>query len=183
MRIAVFCGSKSGSRPEYVEAAQQLGRLLAKRHIGLVYGAGHVGLMGILADATLAAGGEVIGVIPNSMVEAELAHRQLTELVIVETMHERKALMVEKADAFIALPGGFGTADEFFEIVTWKQIRLHAKPIGLLNVAGYFDPLLAWIERVFSEGFASAKYRSLIEVSTVSEDLVDRLISKTTLPA
>jgi uncharacterized protein (TIGR00730 family) len=180
MRIAVFCGSKAGNRPEYVEAAEQLGRMLAKRRIGLVYGAGHVGLMGVLADAALAAGGEVIGVIPTSMVEAELAHRQITELIIVGTMHERKALMAEKADAFMALPGGFGTADEFFEIVTWKQIGLHAKPIGLLNVGGYFDPLLAWIDKVFDEGFASVKYRSLIEVSTTIDDLLDRLLSKAT---
>lgn len=175
MRIAVFCGSKVGNRPEYLQAAQRLGRQLAERRIGLVYGAGHVGLMGVLADAVLAANGEVIGIIPNYMVEAELAHRQITELIVVNSMHERKALMAEKADGFVALPGGFGTADEFFEIVTWKQIRLHDKPIGLLNVAGYFDPLVAWIECVFAEGFASAKYRSLLEVSANIDQLLDYL--------
>jgi uncharacterized protein (TIGR00730 family) len=177
MRIAVFCGSKAGTNPAYRDAAAALGRLLAERGIGLVYGGGHIGLMGVLADSVLEGRGEVIGVIPRSMVESELAHQKLSELHIVATMHERKALMAQKADAFLALPGGFGTADEFFEIVTWKQLRLHNKPIGLLNVAGYFDPLLAWMERCFTEGFISAKYRGLIQVSADGEDLIDRLLS------
>jgi uncharacterized protein (TIGR00730 family) len=178
MRIAVFCGSKTGKRQEYEDAAIALGRLLAERHIGLVFGGGHIGMMGVLADTVLAAGGEAIGVIPDSMVERELAHKNLTKLHIVASMHARKALMAEVSDAFLALPGGFGTADEFFEIVTWKQIKLHNKPIGLLNVAGYFDPLLAWIERIFEEGFASLKYRKLVEVSSDMEDLIDRLFPR-----
>jgi hypothetical protein len=180
MRLCVFCGSKHGGKPAFAEATRQLGKLLAERKIGLVYGGGHIGLMGVLADTVLACGGEVIGVIPGSMVESELAHQQLTELHIVGTMHERKALMAEKADAFLALPGGYGTAEEFFEIVTWRQLKLHAKPIGLLNVAGFFDPLLAWIERAFAEGFIPAKYRNLVRVSEDAEELIEELLPRAT---
>ncbi|HZY83935.1 MAG TPA: TIGR00730 family Rossman fold protein, partial [Gemmataceae bacterium] len=132
-RVCVFCGSSSGTRPEYAAAARRFGAALAGRGLGLVYGGGHVGLMGALADAVLAAGGEVVGVIPQALVDRELAHGGLTELLVVNTMHERKALMADRADAFAALPGGFGTADELFEILTWAQLGLHAKPVGLLN--------------------------------------------------
>ncbi len=175
MRICVFCGSKHGRRSEYAEAARVVGGVLADRRIGLVYGGGHVGLMGVLADAVLARGGEVIGVIPRSMVDDELAHQNVTELHVVETMHQRKALMTAKADAFLALPGGVGTAEEFFEIVTWRQLKYHTKPIGLLNAAGYFDPLLAWIEQAFAEGFVSEKHRHLIQVGEDAEELIGRL--------
>jgi uncharacterized protein (TIGR00730 family) len=150
---------------------------LAGRGIGLVFGAGHVGLMGVLADAVLASGGEAIGVIPQALVDRELAHRQLTRLHIVESMHDRKALMAELADAFLALPGGYGTLEEFFEIVTWKQLRLHQKPIGLYNVAGFFDPLLAWIERAIAEDFIKPKHRDLLMVGADIDPLLDRLLA------
>jgi hypothetical protein len=175
MRLCVFCGSKHGNRPEYAAAAREVGRVLADKRIGLVYGGGHVGLMGVLADAVLHSGGEVAGVIPQAMVASELAHAALTELHVVRTMHERKALMAEKAAGFLALPGGFGTAEEFFEVTTWAQLRLHAKPIGLLNVAGYFDPLLGWMERIFAEGFASPRQRELIQVASKPGELIERL--------
>jgi uncharacterized protein (TIGR00730 family) len=173
--LCVFCGSSKGGPVIYVETARQFGEALAGRGWGLVYGGGHIGLMGILADAVMQAGGPVIGVIPQSMVERELAHEHLTELHIVETMHQRKALMAERAAAFAALPGGVGTADEFFEIVTWRQLRLHAKPIGLLNVAGFFDPLLAWLDRTVTDGFLRAEHRGLLHVAEESERLLDLL--------
>src|SRR5262245_12742237 len=140
-RVCVFCGSSAGNRPEYADAARHLGAALARRGLGLVYGGGHVGLMGVVADAVLRAGGEVIGVIPQALVERELAQAGLTRLEVVDTMHQRKARMADLADAFVALPGGFGTCDELFEILTWSQLGLHARPVGLLNVAGFFDPL------------------------------------------
>lgn len=173
--LCVFCGSSKGGPAIYAETARRFGEALAARGWGLVYGGGHVGLMGILADAVLQAGGSVIGVIPRSMVERELAHRQLTELHVVETMHQRKALMAERAAAFAALPGGVGTADEFFEIVTWRQLRLHAKPIGLLNVAGFFDPLLAWLDRTVADGFLRSEHRASIHVATDVEGLLEML--------
>lgn len=173
--LCVFCGSSKGGPAIYAETARRFGEALTARGWGLVYGGGHIGLMGILADAVLQAGGSVIGVIPRSMVERELAHRQLTELHIVETMHQRKALMADRSDAFVALPGGVGTADEFFEIVTWRQLRLHAKPIGLLNVAGFFEPLLAWLDRTVTDGFLRAEHRSLIHVDEEIQGLLDRL--------
>src|SRR5260370_19907868 len=152
-RLCVFCGSQVGKQPFYAENARQLGSLLGQRRIGLVYGAGNIGLMGVLADAVLRAEGEVIGVIPKALVEKEVAHAQLTELHIVDTMHQRKAFMADRADGFAALPGGYGTADELFEILTWAQLGLHAKPIGLLNVAGFFDPLLALVYRAVVQCF------------------------------
>ena len=176
-RVCVFCGSRTGSQPAYTEAASRLGAALAGRGIGLVFGAGQVGLMGVLADAVLASGGEAIGVIPQALVDRELAHRQLTRLHIVESMHDRKALMAELADAFLALPGGYGTLEEFFEIVTWKQLRLHQKPIGLYNVAGFFDPLLAWIERAIAEDFIKPKHRDLLMVGADIDPLLDRLLA------
>src|SRR5438876_6646994 len=176
-RICVFCGSRTGNQAAYTEAAVQLGAALAERSIGLVFGAGHIGLMGVLADAVLSAGGQAIGVIPQALVERELAHRQLTALHVVESMHDRKALMAEFADAFLALPGGYGTLEELFEIVTWKQLRLHAKPIGLLNVAGFFDPLLHWIDRAIAEDFIKPKQRDLLVVGQEIEPLLDRLLA------
>ncbi len=155
-RICVFTGSNPGVRPEYAEAARELGKELVARNIGLVYGGSSVGLMGRLADAVLEAGGEVIGVIPQGIFQRETAHRNLTQLHEVKSMHERKALMADLADGFIALPGGYGTLDELFEITTWAQIGLHNKPIGLLNVADFFDPLLNLIEHASREGFIPA---------------------------
>jgi len=173
--LCVFCGSSKGGPAIYAETARRFGEALAARGWGLVYGGGHVGLMGVVADAVLRADGSVIGVIPRSMVERELAHERLTELHIVETMHQRKALMAERAAAFAALPGGVGTADEFFEIVTWRQLRLHSKPIGLLNVAGFFDPLLVWLDRAVTDGFLCSEHRASIHVADQSERLVDLL--------
>jgi uncharacterized protein (TIGR00730 family) len=173
--LCVFCGSSKGGPAIYAETARRFGEVMARRGWGLVYGAGHIGLMGVLADAVLQAGRPVIGVIPRSMVERELAHESLTELHIVETMHQRKALMAERAAAFAALPGGVGTADEFFEIVTWRQLRLHAKPIGLLNVAGFFDPLLLWLDRTVADGFFRSEHRALLHVADEPERLLDLL--------
>lgn len=175
MHLCVFCGSQRGSNPIYATTAAEVGRILAERGVGLVYGGGHVGLMGIVADAVLKGGGEVIGVIPRSMVDDELAHGGLTALHVVASMHERKALMASKSDGFLALPGGFGTAEEFFEIVTWRQLGLHDKPIGLLNVAGFFDPLIAWIGRALADGFIKPKYRDLLVVGDEPLDVIDRL--------
>jgi uncharacterized protein (TIGR00730 family) len=176
MRLCVFCGSSKGTRPLFAEAARQLGEQMAGRGLGLVYGGGHIGLMGVLADAVLAGGGEAVGVIPRALVERELAHNRLTALHVVDTMHQRKALMADLADAFAALPGGFGTGDELFEILTWAQLGLHAKPIGLLNVAGFFDPLLAWIERTVEEGFLRAEHRHLLIVRDEPAALLDALV-------
>lgn len=160
--LCVYTGSSSGASPEYHAAAERLGQLLVERGIGLVYGGGDVGLMGILADTMLAGGGEVIGVITRFLVDREVAHRGLTELRIVESMHERKAVMTEWSDAFLALPGGLGTMDETFEALTWRQLDLHRKPIGLLNVRGYFDHLIRQIDHFVAEGFLSAANRLLL---------------------
>lgn len=178
-RLCVFCGSRPGDNPAYADAARAVGRALGAAKLGLVYGGGHVGLMGILADAALEAGSEVTGVIPSAMVEDELAHRRLTHLHVVNSMHERKALMASLAHAFLALPGGFGTAEEFFEVVTWRQLRLHRKPIGLLNVAGFFDLLLAWIDRAFADGLIADKHRGLIVASADPAALVAELLTPT----
>jgi uncharacterized protein (TIGR00730 family) len=173
--ICVFCGAAAGQDPVYAAAAVALGRELAARSIGLVTGGGNVGLMGVVADATLAAGGRVTGVIPRSLEEREVAHRGLTALHVVETLHERKALMHELSDAFVALPGGFGTLDELFEAITWAQLGIHAKPIGLVNVHGYFDDLLAFVERATAEGFVSDLSRRLISVRSDARPLLDAL--------
>ncbi|GBD36596.1 Cytokinin riboside 5'-monophosphate phosphoribohydrolase [bacterium HR36] len=178
--LTVFCGSRLGKRPEYAEATRQLAQLLVERQITLVYGGGHVGLMGVLADEMLRLGGQVVGVIPENLVESELAHTGLKELHIVPTMHARKAVMADKADAFLALPGGYGTAEEFFEIVTLRLLKLHHKPIALLNVAGYFDALLAWVAHAFDEEFISSKYRDLFFVDTEAARLLDRLTAAAT---
>jgi uncharacterized protein (TIGR00730 family) len=174
-RLCVFCGSSSGDNPVYAGAARRLGAALAARGLGLVYGAGHVGLMGVLADAVLACGGTAVGVIPQALVDKELAHRGLTELHVVDTMHQRKALMADLSDAFAALPGGYGTADEFFEVLTWAQLGLHAKPVGLLNVSGFFDPLLAWADHCVREGFIRPEHRELLRISSNSEELLGLL--------
>ena len=178
MRICVFCGSNPGVRPEYARAARDLGSLLARRGIGLVYGGGAVGLMGAVADAALEAGGAVVGVIPQTLVARELAHPGLTELRIVRTMHERKATMAELSTAFVTLPGGFGTLDETCEMLTWAQLGIHAKPCGLLNVAGYFDPLLAFLERAVEEGFLHAEHRALVVQETDPARLVEQLLGR-----
>lgn len=174
-RLCVFCGSSFGTSPAYSEAARQVGESLARRGVGLVYGGGNVGLMGVVADAALAAGGEVIGVIPHSLVAREVGHQGLTDLRVVDTMHERKALMADLSDAFLALPGGIGTLDEWFEIWTWAQLGLHGKPCGLLNVEGYYDPLLAFIDQMVSQGFLRDTHRNMILVDTTLEPLLDRM--------
>lgn len=161
-RLCVFCGSSPGRQPLYMEAARALGHLLAEQGIGLVYGGASVGLMGAAADAALAAGGEVIGVIPHALAAREVAHRGLTELQVVGSMHQRKARMSQLADAFVALPGGFGTMEEFFEVLTWSQLGLQRKPCALLNVAGYWSPLLALIDHAAAEEFVRPAHRSLV---------------------
>jgi uncharacterized protein (TIGR00730 family) len=174
-RVLVFCGSSPGARPEYAESADALGRLLAGRGLGLVYGGASVGLMGAVADGALAAGGEVIGVIPRGLVEREIGHPGLTELREVSTMHERKALMAELSDAVIALPGGTGTLDELFELFTWSQLGLHRMPIGLLDVAGYWQPLLAMLDHMVAERLLRAEHRATLLVSTDAAALLDQL--------
>jgi len=169
-RICVFCGSSSGNDPAYAALAHSVGEGLARRGIGVVYGGGRVGLMGIVADSALDAGGEVIGVIPQDMVDRELAHRGATELRIVGTLHERKAVMAELSDAFIALPGGLGTLEELAEVVSWAQLGLHAKPIGLLGVRGYWADLLRWLDGAVAAGFVARANRGLIlEASNLDE--------------
>ena len=171
-RICVFCGSSAGRQPIYAETAERLGAHLAGAGIGLVYGGGRVGLMGRLADAALAAGGEAIGVIPRDLAEKEIAHRSLTKLHIVGSMHERKSMMADLSDAFVLLPGGFGSWEEFCEIVTWLQLGIHRKPCGVLNVAGYYDALLAQSAHAVAEGFISAAHREMIVVSDEPAKLV-----------
>lgn len=176
-RICVFCGSNPGADPAYEEAAADLGRLLAGRGLTLVYGGGHVGLMGVLADAALAAGGRVTGVIPEALAAKELAHGRLTDLRVVASMHERKALMSELSDAFIALPGGIGTLEEWFEVWTWSQLGFQPKPCGMLNVAGYYDHLLAFLDHMTEERFLSPPHRSMAIVEDRADRLLDRLAS------
>lgn len=176
-RICVFCGSRPGSRPEYLDAARELGRLLAERRIGLVYGGASVGMMGALANAVLNGGGEVIGVIPQSLVQRELAHDDLTELRIVNSMHERKALMAELSDAVIALPGGFGTFEELFETITWSQLGIHRKAIGILNVGGFYDGLLNLVEHAIAEGFVMISDREMFLHAAAPDVLLERLVS------
>lgn len=175
--ICVFCGSCWGAKPAYAEAAREMGRRLAGRGITLVYGGGDVGLMGAAADAAMAAGGRVIGVIPQSLADKELAHHGITQLHVVASMHERKALMAELADAFVALPGGYGTLEEFCEIVTWCQLGFHQKPCGILNVERYFDPLLKQFDRGVAEEFIRPEHREIILSATEPQELLDRLAS------
>lgn len=173
--LCVFCGSNSGASPDYARAAARVGTLLAERGITLVYGGGRVGLMGVLADAALAAGGKAIGVIPRALEAREVAHTGLSELRVVGSMHERKALMSELADGFIALPGGIGTMEEWFEVWTWGQLGIHPKPLGMLNVAGYYDHLLAFFDRMVTDGFLPPAHRSMAIVGEDPETLLHRL--------
>jgi uncharacterized protein (TIGR00730 family) len=174
-KICVFCGSNPGARPSYGEAAARLGEALAAGGMSLVYGGGRVGLMGIVADAVLRGGGTVFGVVPHFLASKEIAHHGVTELRVVGSMHERKALMAERADAFVALPGGYGTLDELFEIMTWAQLGLHRKPCGLLNVDGFFDGLIAHIAHAVGEELLKAKHREMLIVETTPEALLARL--------
>ncbi len=175
LRVCVFAGSRAGSRAEYMDAAVALGTGIARRGWGLVYGGARVGVMGAVADAALAAGGEVDGVIPGFMTEREIAHGRLTRLRVVETMHERKAAMADLSAAFVSLPGGFGTLDETFEVITWWQIGLHTKPVALLNVDGYWSPVLAWIESAIAAGFVPEAFGRGIAVAPSAEHLLDEL--------
>jgi hypothetical protein len=174
-RICVFAGSSRGAREEYAQAAERLARELVMRGYGVVYGGGKVGMMGVLAEATLAAGGKVIGVIPKALLEKEVAHGGLTELRVVASMHERKAMMAELSEGFIALPGGLGTLEEFFEVLTWAQLGLHPKPCGLLNVSGYYDRLLEFLDLTVEERFVKSQHRALVITSTSPTDLLERL--------
>jgi uncharacterized protein (TIGR00730 family) len=173
-RVCVFCGSNSGINPAYRTAALPLGHLLAERGIELVYGGGNIGLMGVLADAVLERGGSAIGVIPESLMAREVGHTGLTELRIVKSMHERKALMADLSDGFIAMPGGFGTFEEFCEVVTWSQLGIHTKPCGLLNVEGFYNPLLALFDHAVSDGFLREENRRLV----LEDSDPKRLLSK-----
>lgn len=175
-RVCVFCGSKVGHNSLYRDAAQTLGKLLVERGLGLVYGGGSVGLMGVIADAVLAAGGEVIGVIPEMLATKELLHTGVQQMHRMHSMHARKAKMAELADAFIALPGGYGTFEELLEMITWAQLGIHRKPVGLLNVAGYYDPLVQFVDHAIAEGFIKAKHRELIVVADEPGALLDVIL-------
>jgi uncharacterized protein (TIGR00730 family) len=174
-RVCVYAGSNLGSDPVYADAAKALAHLLAERGIGLVYGGGHVGLMGVLADAALAAGGVVIGVMPQALVDREIGHRGLTELRIVGSMHDRKALMADLSDAFVAVPGGIGTLEELIEIYTWSQLGIHSKACGVLNVRGYYDALAAFLDHAVEEGFLRPQHRAVLSVAADPGELLDRL--------
>jgi len=174
MRICVFCASSPGSSPAFAAAARILGTLLAERGHGLVYGGGNVGLMGLIADAALAAGGEVIGVIPRPLVDRELAHHRLTDLRVVESMHERKQLMHDLSHGFVTLPGGFGTLDELFETLTWAQLGMHEKPIGLYDVDGYWAPIVAWADNAVRMQLLRAEHRALLLSDSDAAALLDR---------
>ncbi|WP_241498955.1 TIGR00730 family Rossman fold protein [Rufibacter ruber] len=176
--IAIFCGAQSGHNPVYQKAAQALGTLFAQKGVRLVYGGGKVGLMGVIADAVLAGGGEVVGVIPQSLMDMEVGHPGLTQLHVVQTMHERKALMAAESDAFVAMPGGFGTFDEFCEIVTWNQINIIQKPFALFNVNGYFNPFLQMLDHATAEGFLKPEQRANVLVSDQGEDLMNLVLQK-----
>jgi uncharacterized protein (TIGR00730 family) len=173
-RICVFTGSRHGSNPEYAEAARQLGRELVRRNYGLVYGGGNVGLMSVIADTVLALGGHVTGVIPDSLVSKEVAHRGLSDLRIVQSMHERKAMMAELSDGFIAMPGGIGTMEEFFEVLSWALLGIHRKPCGLLNTGGYYDRLIDFLDHAVEHDFLKPIHRSLLILANEPPDLLSR---------
>jgi uncharacterized protein (TIGR00730 family) len=175
MRICVFCGSSCGARPAYAAGAKRLGELMAQRNIGLVFGGGCVGLMGVVADTVLANGGEATGVIPDGLMRREIGHRGVTKLHVVESMHQRKALMADLSDAFIALPGGYGTLEEFAEIVTWSQLGIQIKPCVLLNLEGYWDGLLNFVDHAVSQDFVRPENRSLILVGSTPEEVLERI--------
>ena len=171
-KVCVYCGSRSGRRPEYSHAARSLAKALTRRGIGLVYGGASVGIMGEIADAVLAGGGEVIGVIPQALVDNEVAHNGLTELKVVASMHERKQVMMDLSDGFIALPGGLGTQEELFEVLTWSQLGLHKKPCGLLNVEGYYDKLCSFLDHAVEEQFVKTYHREMLLVEDSPEKLL-----------
>jgi len=173
--LCVYCGSRHGKDAAFADAAHQIGTEIGKRGWQLVYGGGQVGLMGIVADATLAAGGSVVGVIPRVLMEREVGHQRLQELHVVETMHERKHLMAQRAHAFVALPGGIGTLEELYEVWTWRQLGYHDKPLGLLNVNGYYDPLLSFMDHTVDQGFLAPEQMQLLETGVQVADLLDRL--------
>jgi uncharacterized protein (TIGR00730 family) len=173
--VCVFCGSQQGARTEYLDSARDLARVCAARGLLVVYGGGHVGMMGALADEMLASNGRIVGIIPRHLMRSELSHRGLTELNIVESMHDRKRAMAERSDAFVVLPGGYGTFEEMFEMVTWLQLRLHSKPVGILNIEGYYDRLLDFLRHAASEGFIRPEHWDLIIVEHGVELLLDRL--------
>jgi uncharacterized protein (TIGR00730 family) len=173
--ICVYCGSRTGESPAYVHTAREVGRAIGERGWQLVYGGGKVGLMGVVADAVLAHGGRVVGVIPSMLMEREVGHADLHELHVVDTMHQRKQMMAERVHAFLALPGGIGTLEELFEVWTWRQIGYHSRPIGLLNVGGYYDALLAFLDHTVSQGFLGASQRQVLQVGEEASELVLRL--------
>jgi uncharacterized protein (TIGR00730 family) len=174
-RVCVYAGSNFGTDPAYAEGARALATTLAQRGIGLVYGGGNVGLMGVLADTAMAAGGEVIGVMPRALIEREIGHRGITELRMVESMHERKSLMADLSDAFVAVPGGIGTLEELIEVYTWTQLGFHRKACGVLNVNGYYDALAAFLDHAVGEGFLSHEHRGVLTVASDPAELLDRL--------
>lgn len=180
--ICVYCGSRPGTEPAFAEAAREVGLWIAQNKGQLVYGGGHNGLMGMMADACLQAGGRVVGVIPKALVEKEWAHSGCSELHVVENMHERKRLMAERADAFLAMPGGIGTFEEFFEVWTWRQLGYHDKPVGLLNIKGYYDNLLAFLSTSVQQGFMNAEQMQLIRSGTNTELLLKSLVTEAGLP-
>jgi uncharacterized protein (TIGR00730 family) len=174
-RVCVYAGSNFGTDPAYADGARALAATFAERGIGLVYGGGNVGLMGVLADTAMAAGGEVIGVMPRALIEREIGHRGITELRMVESMHERKALMADLSDAFVAVPGGIGTLEELIEVFTWTQLGFHRKACGVLNVNGYYDALAAFLDHAVAEGFLSPEHRGVLTVASDPAELLDRL--------
>ena len=178
--IAIYCGSSKGFSKDYEATANAVGQRFAQQHIEIIYGAGNVGLMGVIANAALAASGKIVGVIPQFLKEWEVFHTGLTELIVTNTMHERKQIMADRADAFLILPGGFGTMDEFFEILTWKQLHLHQKPIGILNINGFYDPLLTYLKNMVQEGFVKEVNLDLILISTSIEDLLLKMQNHST---
>jgi uncharacterized protein (TIGR00730 family) len=181
-RICVFCGSHVGKDPAYARVARDTADAIVAAGYGIVYGGGGIGLMKVVADAALAAGGEVTGVIPHALARTEVAHQGLTELHVVNSMHERKAMMVDLSDAFIALPGGYGTMDEFCEVLTWRQLRIHDKPVGLLNVDGFYDPLLALFDSMVSQGFIGPHTRGLFIDAPRIDDLLKEMFAEKNLP-
>ncbi|MFW6413108.1 MAG: TIGR00730 family Rossman fold protein [Oceanicaulis sp.] len=173
--ICVYCGSNTGAAPSYVDAARAMGRTLAERGVRLVYGGGQVGLMGVVADACLEAGGRVVGVIPNFLHQKEVAHPRVDDMRIVTSMHERKLMMAEESDAFVAMPGGLGTMEELFEVWTWSQLGRHEKPVGVLNVNGYYDGLMDFLDHMRGEGFVEAKHRGMLKCAETPDAIVDAL--------
>ena len=176
-RVCVYCGSRPGARPAYAQAARQLGARLAADGVGLVSGGGSVGLMGVVADAALAGGGRAVGVIPQALADREVGHHGMTDLHVVGTMHERKAMMADLADAFVALPGGLGTLEEIAEVLTWAGLGIHAKPCALLDVEGYYAPLVAWLDHAVAHGFVAAEARAALIVEADADALLDRLLT------